>query len=332
MAELYFQDEKGILAKGDSLDALKLLGDNTADLAITSPPYWALRDYGVSEQLGQEQNPKDFVNRLADIFDETYRVLKPSGSLWVVINDTWFSTSKGSGGTKSFQPGNQGSFFKSKKYEAPVQVKSLVNIPHRLAIELTDNRNWIHRSTVCWHKNNVMPTSAKDRFTRDFEYILIFVKEPTYYFKQLFEPYKEGINRWGGQKLVASGESKWDEGTGQETYRDRDLRPNKEGRNMRSVWELPLDFGPEDNAIWTINNQSKTGLKHFAMYPEELVRRAIEFGCPEGGTVLDPFMGSGTTALVSESMNRNWMGCEINPEYCEIIESRLKEQRNGVTN
>lgn len=334
MAEEFYSDSKGTLILGDALDGLSMVADNSVDFCITSPPYWALRRYmgEGKEELGQEQNVKDYIINLSTIFDSVNRVLKPEGTLWVVINDTWFSPTKGSGGTKSFQPGSLGSFFKSGKYESPVPVKSLVNVPHRLAIEMTDNRHWTHRSTVCWHKNNVMPSSVRDRFTRDFEYVLIFSKGQSYYFKQLLEAYKGPLNRWGGDKLVADGASDWDEGTGQSTYRDRDMRPNKEGRNMRSVWDLDMDFGVEDNEIWTINNSAKHGLKHYAVYPEELVRRAIEFGCPEGGVVLDCFMGSGTTAVVSERMGRTWIGTEQNPEYCRtIIDRVLKEREDGDT-
>lgn len=325
MSEIFYEDIKGKLILGDAKESLTLVKDNSIDFVVTSPPYWALRNYGVSGQLGQEPNVKDYIMKLADIFDDCRRVLKDTGTMWVVINDTWFSTTKGSGGINSFQPGNKGSFFKSKKYESPVVTKSLVNVPHRLAIEMTDNRSWSHRATVCWHKNNVMPTSAKDRFTRDFEYILIFAKNQDYYFKQLLEEYKSPLNRWGGDVLLADGESDWDKGTGQSTYRNRDMRPNKAGRNMRSVWEL--EFGSEENDIWTVNNSAKHGLKHYAVYPEELVRRAIEFGCPEGGVVLDPFMGAGTTAVVSERMGRKWVGIEINPDYCTTIIDRVTREK-----
>lgn len=381
MTDIFYQDDTGFLINADSLDGLKMLDDNSVDFCITSPPYWAIRDYGTAQwsggdlscdhvknpaatnvfgnpkfnkgrpsreaiktpgyyyddicgkcgaikedyQLGQEPNVKDYITRLSDIFDGVSRVLKPDGTLWVVINDTWFSSTKGTGGKKSFQPGSKGSFFKSGKYESSVLPKSLVNVPHRLAIEMTDSHDWIHRSTVCWHKNNVMPSSVKDRFTRDFEYVLIFSKNKDYYFKQLLEPYTAPMNRWGGDKLKADGKSEWDGGTGQETYRERDMRPNKEGRNMRSVWDLQedFDFGSEDNAIWNINNRSVKGLGHYAVYPEELVRKAIEFGCPEGGVVLDPFMGSGTTGRVARSMGRKWVGVELNKDYCSNSVKRI---------
>lgn len=329
MAEVFYRTDKGLLIQGDAIDGLKLIESESVDFCVTSPPYWALRDYGASGQLGQEPSFKDFVNNLSNVFDEVKRVLKPGGTLWVVINDTWFSPQKGSGGKGYLQDGSKGSWFEPRKYDKLVQPKSLVNVPHRLAIEMTDNRGWIHRMTICWHKNNVMPTSVKDRFTRDFEYILVFSKSGEYYYKQLLEPYKEPMNRWGGEKLKADGKSDWDKGTGQETYRERNMRPNKDGRNMRSVWELDFDFGPEDNEMWTINNQSHRGIKHYATYPDELVRRAIEFGCPEGGVVLDPFMGSGTTAMVAERMGRTWIGTELNPEYCDTIIKRVEESKSA---
>jgi site-specific DNA-methyltransferase (adenine-specific) len=173
----------------------------------------------------------------------------------------------------------------------------------------TKNEPWILRNTIIWHKPNCMPSSAKDRFTVDFEKIFFFVKNKKYWFNQQFEPYTEPMNRWGGEKLVASGESSWDNGTGQTTYRDRDMRPNPEGRNKR--------------AVWSVNTKPYSGA-HFATFPEKLIEPMVLAGCPEGGVVLDPFFGSGTTGVVAIRNRRNYIGIELNPEYIKLANDRIQ--------
>jgi len=180
-------------------------------------------------------------------------------------------------------------------------------IPERFAIQMIDN-GWILRNKIIWHKENQMPSSVTDRFTVDFEDIFFFVKQQKYYFEQQLEPYTEPMNRWGSVKLEANGVSIWDKGTKQTTYRNKNMRPNEEGRNMRTVW--------------TINTQPNSEA-HFATYPELLVEKIIKAGCPENGLCLDPFMGSGTTGLVAKKLNRNYLGIDLNPEYIKIANNRI---------
>ena len=331
MSDIFYKEDGGVLFKGDAISGLKELGDETVDFCFTSPPYWGLRDYNAEGQIGQESNFNDYIVNLADIFDEVKRVLKPTGTLWVVINDTYFSKNKGTGGTGGLQDGNEGSYFKPRKYEGNIKSKSLTNIPHRLAIEMTDNREWIHRYTVCWHKKSVMPQSWKDKFTRDFEFIFGFTKQANAFYKPMYEPYVSDANRWGGENIDPKSESDWDRGTGQNTQRKRSIRPNKKGRIMRSTWEVPDgEIGFDDvNDIWIIKEKRVKGLEHYAAYPEDLVRKGIEFACPEDGVVLDPFMGSGTTAVVAKKMGRKWIGMEISPEYCKTILQRVSETKKG---
>lgn len=319
MAETFYNDVTGLLLYGDAKDSLKHLANDSVDFCITSPPYWAQRDYGASEQLGQEADFRDYLTKLSDIFLEVQRVLKPTGSLWVVINDTWFSERKGSGGKGSIQDGSIGSSFGSRKYEKLMQPKCLINIPHRLAIKMTDDHNWIHRMTVCWHKNNVMPQPHGDKFTRDFEYILVFSKTIKPYYIKLVQYNKSGNDDFNPNE--------WKPARDFFSYKKEELgKADPNTRNMRAVW----DFGFEENEIWEVNNNKPAGLKHYATYPEELVRRAITFGCPEGGVVLDPFLGSGTTAKVAKEMGRRWIGCEINPEYCKFALERINGTPTSV--
>ena len=293
-------------------------------MVVTSPPYWSLRNYkDESRQLGQENYFKDYIYNLVNYLHATWDVLKDEGSLWVNIGDTYYGSGKGAGGFSEKQASVRGSYFNKgnkgsrlenykefKNKELPR--KSLCMIPARFCIAMQD-KGWILRNQIVWHKPNGMVTSAKDRFTVDYEVIYFFSKKETYKFNQQLEPYTNSLNRWGGEKLVADGESTWDKGTGQDSYRDRKLRPNPKGRNKRSVW--------------AINTESKQGLTHFATYPVKLVETPILAGSDVGGVVLDPFMGSGTTAIVAEKLKRKWIGIELNNEYCTEAINRILSER-----
>ena len=181
-------------------------------------------------------------------------------------------------------------------------------IPERFAIEMI-SRGWILRNQIIWQKPNQMPSSATDRFTVDFEKIFFFVKQSNdYYFEQQLETYTKPLDRWGGDDLEANGKSTWDDGTGQTTYRNRNMRPNPDGKNMRTVWSINTEPFPK---------------AHFATYPEKLVERMLKAGCPKDGIVLDPFMGAGTTAVVARKLGRNFTGFELNTDYLKIANERL---------
>jgi site-specific DNA-methyltransferase (adenine-specific) len=154
-----------------------------------------------------------------------------------------------------------------------------------------------------------MPQSVTDRLTVDFEYIFFLTKEKNYCFEQQLEEYLKPLNRWAGDNLQAKGVSHWDKGTGQRSYRNRNMRPNPQGRNMRSVW--------------SVNTQAFKGA-HFAVYPEKLIEPMIRAGCVREGIVLDPFLGSGTTAKVALSMDRHFIGFELNSKYCKLADQRLR--------
>ena len=295
------------IVQEDSLEVLKILESESIDCVITSPPYWALRDYGVEGQLGLEPTFQEYITKLCDIFDEVKRVLKKDGTCWVNIGDTYGGSGKGAGGfsSKSTLAGNTSesvkgskmakeswSFDKKPLTKNDVQ-KCLCQIPSRFSIEMT-NRGWILRNEIIWHKPNCMPSSVRDRFTVDFEKVFFFVKSKKYHFQQQFDEYTEPMNKWGGDKLEAKGESTWDNGTGQDTYRDRNMRPNKNGKNKRT---------------------------------EKLIKPMILAGCPKDGIVLDIFMGAGTTGVVAKKNGRNYLGIELNPEYIKIAEERI----NGIT-
>ena len=301
----------------DCLEGIKQMPDNSVDCCISSPPYWGLRDYGVDGQIGLEENYSEFIAKLIELYSEIQRVLKPTGTCFVNLGDTYAGS--GSGTTKNADTSkyveNSKQVYvlpngtaKASKLRGTNLNKSLLMIPERFAIGMID-AGWILRNLIIWHKPNHMPSSSSDRFTVDFEKIFFFVKQATgYYFEQQLEPYTKPLDRWGGDDLEANGNSTWDNGTGQTTYRNRNMRPNPDGKNMRTVWSINTEPFPE---------------AHFATYPKKLVKRMIEAGCPEKGLVLDPFMGAGTTAVVAKKLNRNYTGFELNPKYKLIAENRL---------
>jgi DNA modification methylase len=315
----YFQDEFGVLYCGDVKEVIKSLEKGQFDMSISSPPYWAQRDYSTEQQLGQEDSFKRYVRNLAHYYSLVGNLIKDDGTLWINIDDTYYGSNKGSGlrdkNTKG-NKNNKGSIIENATRFSKLgelKRKSLCLIPQRFSIEMTDEYGWILRNYLIWNKPNAMPEGAKDRFTNDYEPMLLFSKSEKYKFNTQHEPYLTKMNRWGGDKLNANGVSDYDEGTGQKTYRKRNLRPNPLGRIKRTTW--------------FISTESKKGLKHYATYPEKLIEIPILAGSDIGDIVFDPFFGAGTTGIVSERLGRRWSGIELNPEYCKTAIDRILKER-----
>lgn len=305
---------------GDALEKLKDLPDESIDCVITSPPYWALRDYGADRQLGQEPDFLEYVANLCNIFDEVKRVLKPAGTLWVNIGDTYSTVSGGMRERSNsprpkygkYQSGAKSMALKQPKTKYPP--KTLLQIPSRFAIEMVD-RGWILRNEIIWHKSNVMPQSVKDRFTVDYEKVFLFTKSKKYYFNQLFEPSKDPADDARRISKAKTYNRRAQGGNSTFNGPDRSEAELKvlleRGRNMRTVWTIPTKPFKE---------------AHFATFPKRLVIPMIEAGCPQEGIVLDPFFGSGTTGVVAKELGRQYIGIELNPEYIEIADKRLAQQ------
>lgn len=299
---------------GDVIKILKTFPDECVDMIMTSPPYWGLRDYSIESQIGLEPTLNEYLDKMLSVTTELKRVLKKRGTLWWNHGDS-YGTGSGAGSKNGSKQATNRAFsdenlyyIKKGKKSIPGYEKSLLLQAHRLAIRMIDEQSWILRNQIIWYKPNAMPSSVKDRFTVDFEPIFFFSKSKQYYFEPQYEQYTEPMNRWGGDKLVANGQSTWDEGTGQDTYRDRDMRPNGLGRNKRTVWKIPTQ--PLADA-------------HFASFPENLVITPIKAGCPEKGIVLDPFIGSGTVGKVALDLGRNYIGIELNPDYIKLANKRI---------
>ncbi len=310
----------------NALTGLKNLPDNSIDCCVTSPPYFGLRDYGIKEQIGLEDTPELYVDQLVKVFTEVKRVLKKEGTLWLNLGDSYAGSGKGGAeytesktdwkqGTSKGSHTKGGSFKKSKD----IKPKDLIGIPWMVAFALRAS-GWYLRQDIIWSKPNPMPESVTDRCTKAHEHIFLMSKSGKYYYDN--ESIWELANYDGRKDTTMKGSEKYANGyfptdvntqsiavTGHERW-----RKNKNGdmiRNKRSVW--------------SVNTGGYKGA-HFATFPEELIKDMIKAGCPEGGIVLDPFMGAGTTALVARKLNRNYVGFELNPKYIKIAEKRLRSE------
>lgn len=314
----------------DSVEFLKQLEDESIDCTITSPPYWALRDYGIEGQLGLEPTFDEYIDKLCSIFDEVKRVLKKTGTCFVNLGDTYYGGGNNRGSSEENlskkQLGNRGARGQVQmKWTKDYTSKCLCMIPFRFAIEMC-NRGWILRNTIIWHKPNCMPSSAKDRFTVDFEYVFFFTKNKSYYFETQYEPHLTQEKRPDGivRERTFGYDTKYPEVRGFKTKenieqpqspqrRGQDVNYSPQGRNKRCVWNIcPKPFSEA----------------HFAVYPQELIEPMIKAGCPKEGVVMDIFMGSGTTGLVAKKLGRNYIGCDLNKEYVEMARKRLDNRLN----
>jgi DNA modification methylase len=305
------------IIRGDALKVLKRLPPESIDCVVTSPPYWSLRDYGVTGQLGLEESPDAYIERLCSVFDEVRRVLKKAGTCWVVLGDAYATRSSKTGDAQHPQPilspaSNRALIFNRPLARLPA--KCLVQLPSRFALAMT-SRGWILRNEIIWHKPNCLPQSARDRFTVNFEKIFFFVKERHYHFQQQFEPL-QGRSRLLHRLMNPEGKHK-------RIYGDRyisAINPQTAEASRRRM----LRRGRNKRAVWRIAVRPFRG-NHFAVYPPELIETPIKAGCPKGGIVLDPFMGSGTTALVARQLGRRFIGIELNPDYVSLARERLAQ-------
>ena len=280
--------------QGDALSTLKTFQDESVDCVVTSPPYWALRDYGVEGQLGLEPTFQQYIIKLCDIFDEVKRVLKKEGTCWVNIGDTYISKGEGRHdgyNDPKYKNGRVGRKIEANALPQSCPEKCLAQIPSRFAIEMT-NRDWILRNEIIWHKPNCMPSSAKDRFTVDFEKIFFFVKNKKYWFDTQFELATTAENRPFG--IVREREfgyktqypdvrkKNWrQEADKRDSYFEQPVGHQGGGNTGFSKYQ-PNPKGRIKRTVWKVYTKPFKGA-HFAVYPEKLIETPILAGCPEGG-------------------------------------------------
>ena len=296
---------------GDALEVLKTLPDASVQCCVTSPPYFGLRDYGHDGQIGLEETPEQFVQKLATVFREVRRVLRDDGVLWVNIGDSYAGSGKGPAGNlgKANNERDMSHTVLSGYVPEGLKPKDLIGIPWMLAFALRAD-GWYLRQDIIWHKPNPMPESVRDRCTKSHEYIFLLSKSARYYYDH------EAIKEEATSNSLFHGSTTSKSGAnGDRNDGGRSQTGNDNGtRNKRSVWH--------------VNTRPFKGA-HFAVYPPELITPCILAGCPKGGTVLDPFTGSGTTGAVAVEHGRKFIGIELNPEYhamsCDRLEQAQKQ-------
>lgn len=311
---------------GDARRVLAQFPDQHFNTCVTSPPYWALRDYGVDGQIGLEATPEAFCEQLADVFDGVFRVLRDDGVLWLNLGDTYANDEKW-GGTSGGK--NQASGSERVRKTTGMRAKSLIGVPWMVAFALR-RRGWILRTDVVWHKPNPMPESVKDRPTRAHEFLFMFVKQPRYWFDAaaMREPVTGTAHKRGkGVNPKADGKNEVvtdvDGGRRRRGFNER-WRVKQNASFSAAVTGLVDDRNRRD--VWTVASEPYKGA-HFAVMPTALVRPCILSSCPVGGRVLDPFCGSGTVGVVSAEHDREFEGIDLNPAYAEMARERIRTRR-----
>ncbi|MEO5534360.1 MAG: site-specific DNA-methyltransferase [Pseudolysinimonas sp.] len=262
--------DESVLVQGDAQAVLRAMPSKVVQTVVTSPPYWSLRDYGIGGQVGLEASVFDFIDRVAELFDDVQRVLRDDGTLWLNIGDSYTS------GGRTWRAPDKKNVARamSTRPGTPEGLKSkdLIGVPWRLAFALQE-RGWYLRSEIIWNKPNAQPESVRDRPTRSHETVFLLTKS---------EHYRYDVDAVRG--------------------------PND--RRLRTVWDVPTQRVGEASG-------------HFATFPSTLVEPCVALGSEPGDLVMDPFLGSGTTALVAGSLQRRFAGIELNPEYFEMSRARL---------
>ena len=310
------------ILQGDCREMMRTMPEKSVQTCVTSPPYFGLRDYGNDGQIGLEPTPDEFVGKLVEVFREVRRVLRDDGTLWLNLGDSYASMNRsgrkdspGVGAKQEIKPiqtsvkwnAGDGSKFQWRipAFDTEIKPKDLMGIPWRVAFALQAD-GWYLRQDIIWHKPNPMPESVTDRCTKAHEYIFLLSKSEKYFFdneaiKEDAKSKSEGI-RFGGDKYGDSDDPK---------------HATKSG-NVSSEYTKA-----NKRSVWTVTTKPFSGA-HFATFPPDLIEPCILAGSALGDTVLDPFGGSGTTAMVANQLGRNAVLCELNPEYIAIAHERIK--------
>lgn len=331
-------EQKLTILIGDAKEKLKSIPDNSVNCVVTSPPYYALRSYLESDsplkefEIGQERTPEDYIENLASVMEECRRVLTDDGVCFINIQDSYNVRNKIEA-DQSFENAKlnrQTTVLKHYQYNG-AKLKDLIGIPWMLAFKLRNN-GWYWRDTIIWAKavsgthifGTCMPESVKDRTNKAHEYILMFTKSAKYNYdwQAIGEPVTEI------SKKRAFSDSNIDNCKNNGVY---DYSMNKEQQNrFYEKMREQLKTDPDKNilrtrrSVWTMMS-SNSKVSHFAVYPPALAETCILVGCPSGGTVLDPFGGSGTTGIVANILGRNAIICDLNPNIKEHLELRKQE-------
>ena len=300
---------------GDCLNVLKTFPERSVNCCITSPPYYGLRDYGVDGQIGNEESPDEYINKLVNVFNEVKRVLTDDGTLWLNLGDSWVGSNQ-CAGTKNPTPkqasNNGTNYMATENHKSKLsklngyKPKDLMGIPWMVAFALRES-GWYLRQDIIWAKGNPMPESVKDRCTKSHEYIFLLSKSRKYYFdsNSIKEP---RVSQHGSGN------------------KQRKQRPNADVLHKgNQAGSIPYDGNEtlrNKRDVWNVNIKPCKE-SHFATFPDTLIEPCVLAGCPENGIILDPFMGAGTTGMVAKRHKRNYVGIELNADYIKITEERI---------
>ena len=281
-----------------------------AQTCVTSPPYFGLRDYGHEGQIGLEETPEQYISAMVEVFSCVWDVLEDDGTLWLNIGDSYAGNNSRASNNGRAGFGNAREKVVNRTGEG-LKTKDLIGIPWMLAFALRAD-GWYLRQDIIWSKPNPMPESVQDRCTKAHEYIFLLSKSHKYYFDHVAikEPATTVENRPSG--IV------------RDRVYDYDSKQKEMGR-ARGGEETPEPTTRNRHSVWNVATKPYSGA-HFAVFPTELIEPCILAGAPVGGIVLDPFMGSGTTAQVAQDLGRQYIGCELNPEYGKLQQKRLAQQ------
>lgn len=314
-----YHDSQGIeLYHGDCLQVLKELPAESVHCVVTSPPYWGLRDYGTDGQLGLEETPEQHVAKMVEVFSEVRRVLRTDGTLWLNYGDSYASSVQSNrngrgksglrgGNVKANEPWNTGTAKTTARSLGQLKPKDLCGIPWRVAFALQADGWWL-RQDIIWHKPNPMPESVTDRCTKAHEYIFLLTKAARYHYDH------EAIKEPSAQPQRAG-------------KIERNFSTSDPSNTLRQdVGRAVLRTATcNKRSVWTISTAPYPGA-HFATFPPKLIEPCIMAGCPEGGTVLDPFLGSGTTGAVAQKNGCKFIGIELNEEYLQLAVKRFTQK------
>ena len=298
---------KDTILFGDARETLSAFIDK-ARMCVTSPPYYGLRNYGDEEkQIGQEETPEEYISNLVEVFREVRDVLTDDGTLWVNIGDSYYNYRPGKGQALNKQTVSsndqdlpQKCARRGNKLDG-LKEKDLIGIPWMLAFALRAD-GWYLRQDIIWHKPNPMPESVRDRCTKAHEYMFLLSKNKKYYYDN--EAIKEPAKDWGTRDRTKG--KYHNQGSGLQPHSG--LTKSYPKKNKRSVWSIPPK--PYKGA-------------HFAVFPPELIEQCILAGSKPSDIILDPFMGSGTTAMVAKKLSRSYIGCELHKEYASLQTDRI---------
>ena len=319
---------------GDCIASMRTLPERSVQVCVTSPPYFGLRDYGHDGQIGLEPTPDEFVGKLVEVFREVRRVLADDGTLWLNLGDSYAAQRGGThqpaetlaggrgGKTEDGERVNRDRFdgYNPTRNATAIGLKhkDLIGIPWRVAFALQAD-GWYLRQDIIWHKPNPMPESVRDRCTKAHEYIFLLSKSERYYFDAdaIRQPAAESTRgkTWDERKAMG--------------FRGDTKHPTKDA--IEAGLHIP-SFAPNPNgvnrrSVWTVTTKPYKGA-HFATFPPDLIEPCILAGSRVGDVVLDPFGGAGTTGLVSQRHGRQFVLCELNPDYARMAEDRIAAERD----